>query len=246
MVRWLDLPVSVLNDVRAATWGEWLHGAGRGYDDLVCLFIGTGIGGGAVCGGRLLTGADNSGGEFGHIGVSLDGPRCSCCNRGCLESLAGGWAIARQAREAIGADPPAGKGMLDRADKDMQRVTARVVADAFHEGDSLATQIVERVSSALESGTVSMVNAFNPRRIILGGGVIHGLPELRNRLESHLRRNALKVAVESLEVVTASLGEDAAALGAAAYAHRISGGESSELAANCGVSVEPSVTTGGK
>jgi glucokinase len=97
----LGLPVVVTNDVRAATWGEWLHGAGKGCNDLVCLFIGTGIGGGVVSGGKMLSGCSNTAGEVGHMIINLHGPPCSCGSRGCFEALAGGWAIARQAREAV-------------------------------------------------------------------------------------------------------------------------------------------------
>jgi glucokinase len=80
----LDLPVTVMNDVRAATWGEWLHGAGQGCADLVCLFVGTGIGGGVVSGGRMLSGCSNTAVELGHITVDLHGPLCHCGNWGCL------------------------------------------------------------------------------------------------------------------------------------------------------------------
>ena len=106
--RALGLPVVVTNDVRAATWGEWLHGAGQGCDDLVCLFVGTGIGGGVVSGGQMLSGSSNTAGELGHIVVDLHGPTYHCGNQGCLEALAGGWAIARLAREAVARKPGVG------------------------------------------------------------------------------------------------------------------------------------------
>ncbi len=93
------IPVVVTNDVRAALWGEWLFGAGRGAGDLLCIFIGTGIGGGIVCGGKVLEGCSNTAGEIGHMTVDLNGPLCNCGNRGCMEALAGGWAIARRAHE---------------------------------------------------------------------------------------------------------------------------------------------------
>ena len=120
----LGLPVVVTNDVRAATWGEWLHGAGKGCDDLVCLFVGTGIGGGVVSGGRMLVGSTNSGGELGHVTVNLDGPPCHCPNRGCLEALASGWAIAEQARSAVAADTAAGAALLRLARGTTRRSTA--------------------------------------------------------------------------------------------------------------------------
>jgi glucokinase len=111
----LGLPVVVTNDVRAATWGEWLHGAGRAVEDLICLFIGTGIGGGVVSGGRVLSGASNTAGELGHITIDLHGPACTCGNRGCLEALAGGWAMARRARQAMADSEAAGQAFLQAA-----------------------------------------------------------------------------------------------------------------------------------
>jgi glucokinase len=90
----LKLPVVVTNDVRAASWGEWHFGAGKGVDDLVVIFVGTGIGGGVVSGGRMLEGCSNTAGEIGHTTLIADGRNCSCPNKGCLEAYAGGWAIA--------------------------------------------------------------------------------------------------------------------------------------------------------
>ena len=139
--RALGLPVAVTNDVRAATWGEWLHGAGQGCDDLVCVFVGTGIGGGVVSGGRMLIGGSNTAGELGHVTIDLHGPPCHCGNRGCLEALAGGWAIALRAREVIAADPPAGAALLRLADGRQDCVTAELVGTAAHAGDTLGSRI---------------------------------------------------------------------------------------------------------
>ena len=101
--RLLDMPAAITNDVRAITWGEWVHGAGRGLSDILCLYVGTGVGGGVVSGGRqLIAGCTNTAGELGHITIDVNGPPCTCGNAGCLESLAGGWAIARQAQQIIG------------------------------------------------------------------------------------------------------------------------------------------------
>ena len=94
--RLTDLRVAVVNDVRAAMWGEWLFGAGRGSRDLVCVFVGTGIGGGIISNGRVLEGCSNTAGEIGHMTIELDGPLCHCGNRGCFEAVAGGWAIAKK------------------------------------------------------------------------------------------------------------------------------------------------------
>jgi len=218
----LNLPVVITNDVRAAAWGEWLHGAGQGAEDLICLFIGTGIGGGVVSGGRMLSGCSNTAGELGHITIDLHGPPCTCGHRGCFEALAGGWAIARRAREAINDAPAAGVALLSAAGLTgpvaPEDVTAKVVAAAARAGDPLARLIVDEVAGALIAGSVSLVNAFNPCRLILGGGVMEGLPELLPRIEHGVRQAALNTAGEVLAVLPARLHNDAGVIGAATLA----------------------------
>lgn len=214
LVQALGLPVMITNDVRAATLGEWWHGAGRGGKDLVCLFIGTGIGGGIVSGGRILTGDSNSAGELGHITIDYHGPTCRCGNKGCLEALAGGWAIAQRAQELIRNNQKAGHTLLNLAGGKVEEVDAKVVAEGFKKGDLLAQQIIAEVKESLIAGTVSLVNAFNPRRLILGGGVIAGLSELRKFIEDGIRERALKAATGSLEVLLAKLGNLAGVIGA--------------------------------
>jgi glucokinase len=214
----LKLPVAVTNDVRAAAWGEWLHGAGRGCDDLVCLFVGTGIGGGVVSGGQMMAGCSNAAGELGHVTIDLHGPACHCGNTGCLEALASGWAIARRARQAIAADPSAGASLLGRAGGQPEAITAKIVAQAAHAGDPLARHLIDEVAAALIAGSVGFVNTFNPCRLILGGGVIEGLPELVQRVAQGMRQLALAAASTPLQVLPAQLHNDAGVVGAAALA----------------------------
>jgi glucokinase len=216
----LRLPVVVANDVRAATWGEWLHGAGQGCDDLICLFVGTGIGGGVVSGGRMLSGCSNTAGELGHIPIDLKGPACHCGNRGCLEAHAGGWAIARRAREAVAIEPSAGAKLMQLAGGRTDTITAEIVARAAHQGDPLAGKLVDEVAEALIAGATGLVNAFNPCRLILGGGVMEGLPELLDRIDQGVRQRALAVARDPLQVLPAQLHNDAGVVGAAALAMR--------------------------
>jgi glucokinase len=216
----LGLPVVITNDVRAATWGEWLYGAGQGCNDLLCLFVGTGIGGGVVSGGQLLTGCSNTAGEIGHTIIDLKGPPCSCGSRGCFEALAGGWAIAREAREAISADPSAGDTLLKLAGQP-EAITAEIVSEAFRINDLLASHLVDKVTQALIAGCASLVNAFNPCRLILGGGVIEGLPELLDRIDHGIRQKALSAATRSLQVLPSQLKSDAGVIGAAALAIRL-------------------------
>jgi len=214
------IPVVVTNDVRAALWGEWLFGAGRGCGDLVCIFIGTGIGGGIVCGGKVLEGCCNTAGEIGHMTVDLRGPLCHCGNRGCMEALAGGWAIARRAHASVKADPVFGGTILRMAGGKVEDITARTLVQAFYAGDALATKIIDEVTDALAAGAAALVNAFNPCRIILGGGIIEGMPEMVSRIDKGVRRRALSAATGCLVICASKLGNKAGVIGAAAFALR--------------------------
>jgi glucokinase len=212
----LRLRVVVDNDVRAAAYGEWLHGAGQDCNDLVYLSIGTGIGGGVVSGGQILSGYTNTAGELGHIILDLNGPRCQCGNWGCFEALAGGWAIARKAQEAIAAHAEAGAALEKiAAESPEKEITAKVVAQAAREGSSLAQQVIDDVVQVLIAGAASVVNAFNPHRLILGGGVIEGMPELVGRVDQGIRQRALSAACEGLHVLRAQLHNNAGIIGAA-------------------------------
>jgi glucokinase len=216
----LGLPVVVTNDVNAATWGEWRYGSGRGVDDLVVLFVGTGVGGGIITGGKLLTGCTNSGGELGHITIVSDGRKCRCPNNGCLEAYVGGWAIAERAQETIRTLSNEGRRLLALAGS-INRVTAVTVSQAYREGDLLARLLVEETGRYLAAGVVSIVNAFNPCVMVLGGGVIEGIPKLIQIVKDIVPTIALEASVEELKIVKAALGVDAGVIGAAALAQNL-------------------------
>jgi glucokinase len=216
LIEALNLPVRVDNDVRMATWGEWVFGAGRTCKDLVCIYVGTGVGGGIVSGGHILSGHHNTAGEIGHMTIDLNGPACTCGNHGCLEAVAGGWAIADKARKAVAGHPLVGATMLKMAGNRIPNITAEIVARAFGEKDPLAIRIINGVVEGLVAGTATLVNMCSPERIIMGGGVIEGLPELIGRVAQGVRQRALAAAMPSLQVVPAELGATAAIIGAAA------------------------------
>ncbi len=211
-------PVQIVNDVRAITWGEWLYGAGRECQDLLCIFVGTGIGSGVVSGGCLLTGCSNTFGEIGHMTVDLNGPACTCGKRGCLEAYAGGWGIAARAQEAIEKNRSAMNSqlLLKSANFSLKDITAKLIVEAYHEGNELAKRIIEQAKQALIAGIASLVNIVNPCRLILGGGVIDGLPELIGVIEQGVRQIALKAATQSLIIAKAELGKEVGVIGAAA------------------------------
>lgn len=214
----LKIPTRIINDVRAITLGEWLYGAGKGYQDLLCAFIGTGIGSGVVSDGRLLTGHSNTLGEIGHLTIDFNGPLCSCGKRGCLEAFAGGWGIAARAQEAIEADRQGimSQTLLRLASGDSKKVTAKIVVEAYRLKDPLAEKLMNETHKALVAGFASLINAYNPRRLILGGGLVDGMPEIIQVIDQGVRECALKAATQSLEIVKAQLGKGAGIIGSAA------------------------------
>ena len=216
--RALEIPAWAINDVQAVTWGEWRRGAGQGVSDLLCLFVGTGVGGGIVAGGRLVTGAAGSAGELGHTVLDPRGPLCRCGTTGCLEAYAGGWAIAQRVQRAVAEQPEVGRGLLALAHGDPETLSAATLAEAAHSGDPLARRLVDEVGTALGAGVASIVNALNPRMVILGGGVVEGLPELVAMVEETVRQRALPVSADTVRVVKSELGPHAGVVGAALWA----------------------------
>jgi glucokinase len=207
------IPTAVLNDARAATLGEWRRGAGRGTSDLFCLCLGTGVGGSAVVGGRLLEGATHAIGEVGHITIVVGGRRCHCPNRGCFEAYVGGWAIAERAIEAVHADPEQGAALVARAGT-AEAITARTVFEECRTGDSLSGRLVQETERHLADGAVSVVNAFNPALLVLTGGLVEGMPEFVPVVEAAIRTRCQRPAALA-RVERAQLGENAALWGAA-------------------------------
>ena len=213
----LDLPVSIANDVRAITWAVWQHGAGRGVDDLVVMFVGTGIGGGVVSGGHVLEGHQGIAGELGHRPIAPHGRSCHCPNEGCWEAYAGGWAIAERARDAVRSTPEAGTALRSRAGS-IEDITGRTVHAAYNDGDPLAIDLVNATGEYLGIGLIGVVNAFNPTRIVLGGGVIEGHPAYVEKVRHIVGERALTVATDELEIVRSELGGGAGVVGAATMA----------------------------
>ena len=207
-------PVTVVNDVQSASWAELVHGAGVGATNMVCAFVGTGVGGGIIIDGGLYKGSSGSAGEIGHITLKPGGRVCTCGGKGCLEAYTGGWAIALRVQEAVTQDPNGGKFLLGLVDSDIRKLTAKEVSKAAHLGDSFALDLVEVIGKDLGIGIVSVVNMFNPETIVLGGGVVDGLPWLIDFAAHEIREGALASSVESLKIASAELANDAPVIGA--------------------------------
>lgn len=205
----LDLPVVLRNDVIMATVGEWRHGAGRGCHDAVALMVGTGIGGGAIVNGVLLQGTSGCGGHFGHISVQLDGPRCGCGRPGCVEAYASGGGLAARARDA----PDLASSVLARS----PRPDGEAVAQAVRQGDGLALRLRDEAAAALSSAVGSLINCFNPQRVVLGGSVVGGMPGLFEMTVEGAAKHCLPSHRHRLEMVRAELGDLAGVIGAASW-----------------------------
>lgn len=209
----LDLPVRVGNDANLAALGEQRFGAGKGIDNLIYITVSTGIGGGIINDGKLVLGERGLAAEAGHIVIERDGPLCSCGQRGCLEALASGTAIARMAREATAS----GRETSMVAFAAGKEITAEIVTGAAREGDEVALEIMAEASRALAAGIVTLVHVFNPRRIIIGGGVSNAWDLLVKPAQERLPDLVMARAfVEGLDIVPAALGDDAGLMGAIA------------------------------
>jgi len=198
----LGLPCFADNDANVAMLAEHRLGAALGARDALMLTLGTGIGGGLIVDGEPYRGSHGAGAELGHVVVDLDGPECpgKCPNRGCLEALASGTALERDASRAFG-----------------RRVSGLEVTELAHAGDSVARSVVASVGRALGAGISGLVNAFDPDVVVVGGGVI-ALGELLlapARVEAAAR---LAAPVHGVPIVAARFGEEAGLLGAAVLA----------------------------
>ncbi|MGQ9584056.1 MAG: ROK family protein [Anaerolineae bacterium] len=214
LARRTGKPVVVGNDANVAALAEHRFGAGRGLRHLIYITVSTGIGGGMIVDGKLLLGARGLAGEVGHMVLEPLGPRCGCGNRGCLEALASGTAIGRQAREQIGAG--AETGILKFAGGVVEKVTAREVSQAAQAGDELALALLRRAGYYLGLGIYNLLALLNPEAVVLGGSVMKAGDLLFDPIWETVRAVTPRPYWEALRIVPAELGDDVGLLGALA------------------------------
>jgi glucokinase len=214
--RYTGLPVSILNDVRAITFGEWRFGAGRGVETMACFAIGTGVGGGLVINGKLHLGIGGTAGELGHMSIDLNGPVCGCGNRGCLEVYASGPAIAGAGIKAVVQGLTT--SLRDLSTGDLNKITAALVYQAAVQGDPIASEIYTEAGNAIGVAAANMCVAIGPRRIVIGGGVSRAGDLLLEPIRKALRERVHVMPVDQVEVVLSSLGNKAGVTGAALWA----------------------------
>ncbi len=213
----LGLPVFVDNDANAAMLAEWRFGAARDADDAALLTIGTGIGGGLVLGGALQRGSQGAGAELGHMVVQADGPRCNgnCPNRGCLEAMVSGTALAREARRIAAQRPRSGLGRALAAGRE---ISGPLVTELAHDGDAAAVEAVAAIGRWLGVGIANLVNMLNPDVVVIGGGVIAAGELLLAPAREVVMERALSPSKEHVRIVPARFGAESGMLGAATLA----------------------------
>lgn len=202
------------NDANLAALGELYSGPGRGRRLFLGLTIGTGIGGGIICDGRLWRGAHGTAAEFGHMVVSENGPPCPCGNSGCFEQIASGRALERIAKEAVSAHPDS--ELARRFDGDADKVTGVTIAAAARDSVAEALDIFAEFGRRLGSGIGSLVNNFNPEMIVLGGGVASSLDLALDAIRKELRKTAIDPRAKETPLFISKLDNSAGLIGAAA------------------------------
>jgi glucokinase len=208
------LPVSLLNDVRAATLAEHTVGAGRGYSDFICVAIGTGVGGGLVFGNQLFLGSRGAAGEIGHMTVVPDGRRCNCGNIGCLETETSGPALVRAACIAI----ESGDTQLEES-AGTRHPTPLQIAQAAERGSAGAAAIFAHAGTMLGRALAGLICVLNPQAIVVGGGVAQAGDLLLDPIRAEIARRTVVFRPErgGVEVLSSSLNGQAGAIGAAVW-----------------------------
>lgn len=209
--RRLGCPCRVDNDANLVALGEWRFGAGREARQLVCLTLGTGVGGALIMDGALYRGANGSAGELGHLVVDPRGPRCGCGARGCLEAFVGTAGILRLGRRAVRQGAPRLAELVERAHG---RMTPKVISKAARMGDTSARRVWVEVGRWLGIGLASLVNLLNPDRVVIGGGVANAWRLFHPTLIKTMRTYAMASPARRVRIVRAQLGNSAGIVGA--------------------------------
>lgn len=211
--EYYGVPAKLGNDVEVATLGEMRFGAGKGCDHFICIFVGTGIGSGLVVDGKILRGATGTAGEIGHTVLYPAGRSCGCGASGCLEAYASRSAIAKLVANEVS------RGMecvvQDKIDHTKGILRSKAISQALEAGDPLVTRAVIDAARYMGLGLASVANFFNPKRIILGGGLVEASDMYFRLAAEEAHHRCLPIARKKLDIVKAALGDHAGIIGAA-------------------------------
>jgi glucokinase len=217
MAERLGMPVFVDNDANLAALAEHRAGACRGVSDAVVLTIGTGIGGGLVLRNELYRGAIGTGAELGHTVIDMDGPPCqgNCPNHGCVEVMASGTALEREALVIAHERPGSG---LAKALNSGRPLTGQLVTELAHDGDEASVGALTLIGSRLGVAIATFVNIFNPEVVVIGGGVMAAGELLLEPARREVAKRALPPSRDEVRIVAARFGIEAGMIGASALA----------------------------
>lgn len=197
------LPVYVDNDVNVLALAEAVFGAVKGYEEVICLALGTGIGGGILTNGQLLRGVWGGGAELGHMSIDLNGELCNCGLYGCLETYASGTWIAKRMQKA-------------RQEQGLSAdVTSRDVFALYRQDDPLARQVIQTMTHGLSYGIVNLIHLFNPQAIVLGGGVMSEGQWIVDSVQKKISTMGMNSLVEEVEIKLSELHSNSGLIGAA-------------------------------
>lgn len=209
LTQQLHLPAIVENDANAAAVGEMWRGAAIGCKTIICVTLGTGVGGGIILDGKLWRGVDGAAAEIGHMCVDpFGGVACTCGSRGCLEVFASATAIVRMTREARPRYP-------DSVLQGKEDLTAETIFAAGKGGDELALEIFRRMGVYLGIGLANLINILNPEMIVIGGGVVNGWDLFEKHMHQQVEERAFPLLAARVKIERAKCGDDAGLLGAA-------------------------------
>ncbi|MFE7084330.1 ROK family glucokinase [Priestia megaterium] len=209
-----SLPVIVENDANIAAIGEMWKGAGQGVKDLICVTLGTGVGGGIISDGEIIHGTNGSGGEIGHITSIVDGGApCNCGRTGCLETIASATGIVNLTLKELASTNT--ESPIRTTYNAGEKISSKLVFDQANRGDKLAKRVINKVCFHLGFALASLSNGLNPERVVIGGGVSESKDVLLVPLKEHYYRFLFPRVAQGVELSIATLGNDAGIIGGA-------------------------------
>ncbi|MDP8261442.1 MAG: ROK family protein, partial [Candidatus Kappaea frigidicola] len=216
LTKKIGIRTFVDNDVNVVTLGELAFGAGRGFKDILCLTLGTGVGGGIVLNGHLYRGPNFTAGEIGHIPISITGPKCNCGGTACIERYVGNKFIIQRAKELVKNNK---KSLIFKyANNQISKITPKIISQAASDKDKTALLIWREVGNYLGIALSGLVNTLNPELIIIGGGVAKAGKPLFDSIKKTIKLRSMKNPASFVKVVPALLGEEAGIVGASVLA----------------------------
>jgi glucokinase len=211
--RKFRVPIAMANDVNAGLLGEAWLGAARGLGHVVGVFPGTGVGGAAICDGKILLGAQGAATELGHMIVDINGPLCHCGNHGCLEALASRWAIERDIRALIKSGRRS--VVLAMTNGQLATIKSRILKDALAKNDAVVKKVLTQAAVCLGKASISINHIFNPQAIVFGGGIIKACGDFMLPIvDKTMHADPFFKKFNFCRILQSKLGDDAVTLGA--------------------------------